>query len=253
MDMWHHRLHRFAAHRLADDHVPCAHLDPDDVVQVTWLVLYLNQNRIDRPDRYMYTVDLRLITRAARETGRYISQEPLEYSPRLDPWVSSAEQEVIDREATAELAAARRVLTRHQQIVLNALYDEGLPYEEVAGLLGISVGAVSAHRARALDKMRANIPDSHADVYPLSPPRLSARRHRLVPVPLVIGAAGIGVLAAVVGVVPVLITIAAVTGIAVTIAVIWWIIISVRAVRTRRRKRRPDDGLRSRRPRNHRR
>ncbi|XVQ15531.1 RNA polymerase sigma factor [Spirillospora sp. CA-255316] len=68
---------------------------------------------------------------------------------------SSAEQEVLRCEPAAELAAARRQLTAPQHAVIFLLVEEECSYQEVADLLGIAVGSVATHRARALDKLSA--------------------------------------------------------------------------------------------------
>ncbi|MGC4959696.1 RNA polymerase sigma factor [Actinomadura citrea] len=186
---WQVELRRYAARRLAEFQVPTGWLDDGDVVQLTWLVLHRNRHRIDRPDRYMYTVARRLIDRARHTAARQesLGEEQLRHP---DP-ARTPERLALDGETAEELAAARRHLSGHQRIVLEYLIEEGLSYREVADELNISVGTVAAHRSRALSWVRLHtagritIGDSDIagrDVYSVNQVRLV----RLAPVPLLL-------------------------------------------------------------------
>lgn len=118
-------LRRHAARRLAERRVPTSWMEADDVVQMTWLVLHRNRNRVERLDRYMYTV-------APPPDRAECAVDPEKFGhgvwPLLpDAAVSQPEQEFIHRETAAELAEARHQLTGRQSFVLASLVDEGSP------------------------------------------------------------------------------------------------------------------------------
>jgi RNA polymerase sigma factor (sigma-70 family) len=270
---WQGRLRRYAARRLAYHEVPSGWLDADDVVQLTWLVLHSNQAKVRRPDRYMYRVAGRLIERAGREVfrseGHYAQfwHDPNPWWPHGTSLYLSAEQAVIDRETATELAAAREDLTDHQRVVVRGLIDEELPYQQIADILGISVGAVSAYRARALAKLRTIIylPGSGVGVeygylytatrYTPSPEAYSRymasryapsrypawRRTILVPVVALLLVIGAGVLAVAFGALRVLAGAAALAGLGLAVAAARWVATAAaRGVRARQRRRAPD-------------
>lgn len=150
---WYHELRRFAVGRLMRFGVPISLLDPDDVVQMTAEAMLARWVHIRHPHRYMYAPARRFIMRAAQQLPD-AEIAWLLVPPRCGP-ACSAERAVLTRAARQWLAGAlARLLTAHQRLVIHALMQEEVPYEVIADELAISVGTVSAHRARALAKLR---------------------------------------------------------------------------------------------------
>ncbi len=71
----------------------------------------------------------------------------------------SAEQRLFAGQVAARLAAALRKLSERQRSVFVLRHYEDLSLEEIARLLGLDVGTVKAHLARALVKLRTELRD----------------------------------------------------------------------------------------------
>jgi len=71
----------------------------------------------------------------------------------------SAEQRLFAGQIAARLAAGLRKLSERQRSVFVLRHYEDLSLEEIARLLGLDVGTVKAHLARALAKLRTELRD----------------------------------------------------------------------------------------------
>lgn len=89
----------------------------------------------------------------------------LAMAPALGP---SAEDQAFSRQIGARLAQAVAKLPARQRAVFTLRHFENKPLEEIAGLLGLEVGTVKAHMARAVARMRKELMDLYA-------PRLKER------------------------------------------------------------------------------
>ena len=131
--------------------------DAGDAVQMTWLRLAENVDRLWYPERLAGW----LATTAARECLRILRHARYTAHPVdvlaanvADPSVGP-EQRAVDadtarvlRRLVAQLPPSRRALVR-------ALFaDDPGPYVEVARTIGIPVGSVGPNRARALQQLR---------------------------------------------------------------------------------------------------
>ncbi len=151
---WRSRFLRYAKSKLDIAEVPASMLEPDDVVQYAWLALFTRRDYVWQADRYVYTV-IRHITKRAgnerRREGFWVLADAL----HTQGFVRSAELEAIRNEIINELESAQaRQLTARQRAILRALIDLKIPAPIIANELGISIGTVYAHRARALEKLR---------------------------------------------------------------------------------------------------
>ncbi|MFI1394706.1 sigma-70 family RNA polymerase sigma factor [Streptomyces sp. NPDC020681] len=165
--VWESRLHRYAERQLRRHDVPAGRLDADDVVQATWVELHTATKPILWADRYAYTVARHLILRAACQGDRFDLSSPVtdasdesadEYATALEQeWDSPVEREVLRQETAAEIAAAKDRLTSLQRGAVEGTVEQQLPRAEVAARLGVLVGTVSAHRARGLVKLHAEL------------------------------------------------------------------------------------------------
>ncbi len=125
-----------------------------DVVQTVWLQLIRFGHRIQNPDRlpsWLATVARR---EALRRTGG-MELPSLEIEDRSDLGEQSTEDRVIDEETLGIVLAAFEQLSDDDQRLLRLVCDvPPKSYEEVATLLGRSVGYVGPTRQRALNRLR---------------------------------------------------------------------------------------------------
>lgn len=93
--------------------------------------------------------------RAARRASREVAYDPhTPPFPEVDPTRVSVEEEVERKDLIQRLAAAVSHLDRRTQILLSLRYVEGLTWEEVGKVLGISRQRASAIHDAALRQLR---------------------------------------------------------------------------------------------------
>ena len=130
---------------------PSAH-DAEDIVQETYLKVYEHRRRYDGRSSvktWMYAIALNLL----RDRGRRRGPLPLQ---------DQGVQMPVDRRLEkAELADRIRALVQSlpdgQREVFTLYRYEGIPYEEIARMLGITVGAVKAQMHHAIAKIRSGL------------------------------------------------------------------------------------------------
>lgn len=143
---------------LLDSHGPMVHrtarrilgrdADAEDVVQEVFLEVFQRQALCEA--RNLPGLLHRMATFRALDLLR--SRKP---SARLDPFAVSAgeapEQAAVARELAARLRLALSELSKQQAAVFCLRYFDERSYEEIAGALGITTGAVgvSLHKARS--------------------------------------------------------------------------------------------------------
>ncbi|GAA0538969.1 MULTISPECIES: sigma-70 family RNA polymerase sigma factor [Streptomyces] len=164
---WKVDLRAYAERQLRQNGVPSGRLDADDVVQSTWLELHTATAGIRWADRYAYRVARNAIRRAARE-GRRASSTALVSDDETvlgeayktaheQEWNSPVEHRVLQQETASEIAAAKGRLTPLQRGAVEGTVEHGLPRSDVAARMRVRAGTVSAHRARGLSKLRAEL------------------------------------------------------------------------------------------------
>ena len=158
---------RDAWDRIVDDHVRLlwwiarSHRLDDatasDVVQTVWLQLLRFGHRIDDPDR----LPAWLATVARREAQGRLSRPEVadaHLTDRADPTESSPEDRVVDDETVAIVMAAFAQLSEADQRLLRLVCDvPPRSYDEIAALLGRTIGYIGPSRQRALERLRALI------------------------------------------------------------------------------------------------
>lgn len=133
--------------------------DAADVVQVTWLRLLENIERIESPDR----VGSWLATTARRECLRIVAARTklvlvsddagFDGVPGYGPGVD--ERLMAEERAREVRAALSRLPGRWQQLLELLMADPPVPYSEISGQLGLPIGSIGPTRARCLTKLRA--------------------------------------------------------------------------------------------------
>jgi RNA polymerase sigma factor (sigma-70 family) len=157
-ESWDELLRRY--HKLVSATVRSFRLQEADVldaVQVTWLRLAENADRIQFAER----LGGWLVTTARRECLRILRQAKA--APALidvaegnvaDP-STGPEQRVVDADTTQTVWRLVEELSPVQRAVLRKLFtDQPRPYAEIARIIRIPPGAIGPTRARALRQLR---------------------------------------------------------------------------------------------------
>jgi RNA polymerase sigma-70 factor, ECF subfamily len=72
------------------------------------------------------------------------------------------EETLLEREKMQRLNRSLRRLSKRQRLVFILKHDEGMNLDEIAEILGIDIGTVKAHMARAVGKLREELRDLYA-------------------------------------------------------------------------------------------
>jgi RNA polymerase sigma-70 factor (sigma-E family) len=122
----------------------------EDLVQNALLRVYLSWNRVDRAnDPYAYTQRI-LFTSLSRMRRRHRVRETLGITSDTATGLRNHEA-ADDRD---QLIRALDQLPDRQRLVLVLRFYEDMSVEQVAKLLGCSVGTVKSRTARALSRLR---------------------------------------------------------------------------------------------------
>jgi RNA polymerase sigma factor (sigma-70 family) len=135
--------------------------DEHDVIQVTWLRLAQNLDRIHTPAHlagWLAAVASRECLRVRKHARRAVTVADLE--PAVTD--TGPEQVVVDELTRAELRAAvtgaLAALPPRRRELLQALFaDDGRSYARIARDVGIPVGSIGPTRARVLAQLRRQL------------------------------------------------------------------------------------------------
>ena len=132
--------------------------DCEEVVQEAFLALFQHLRRGGSREnlsgwlfRVVHNLGLKRVQSSHRESQKFVAL------------TSAAEEVVVDPSLTPEDAFAQQETRRHLRAVVNALPEqdqrclelraEGLRYREIAGALGMSLGAVAKSLERSLERI----------------------------------------------------------------------------------------------------
>jgi len=129
--------------------------DVEDLVQETYLRVYQHRQRYDARSSlktWMYAIALNLLRDKARRKG----------PSRLEETREAVEQVPVDRRLEKEELSDRverlvQSLPEGQREIFTLYRYEGLPYDEISRMLGITVGAAKAQMHHAIKKIRAGL------------------------------------------------------------------------------------------------
>jgi RNA polymerase sigma-70 factor (ECF subfamily) len=127
--------------------------DTEDIVQETYLRVYQHRQRYDGRSSvktWMYTIALNLLRDRARRKGSAPLQGDVAAHLPVDRRLEKEElAERIQRLVQSLPEGQREIFTLYRY--------EGLPYDDIARMLGITVGAVKAQMHHALQKIRSGL------------------------------------------------------------------------------------------------
>jgi RNA polymerase sigma-70 factor (ECF subfamily) len=127
--------------------------DAEDIVQDTYLRLYQHRQSYDGRSSvktWMYTIALNLLRDRYRRKG----------SARLQgdvPTQLPVERRLEKEELAERIGRLVQSLPEGQREIFTLYRYESLPYDEIARMLGISVGGVKAQMSHALRKIREGL------------------------------------------------------------------------------------------------
>lgn len=126
----------------------------EDAVQETLTKLYTRWSRIDDPLPYARRSVVNATSDHGRRSGRRERREQL--AARLEPpgLPPGVDDLIADRD---QLLRALRQLPHGQRAVIVLRYWHQLPEQEIAEILGNSVGTVKSQASRALARLRAEL------------------------------------------------------------------------------------------------
>lgn len=122
--------------------------DACDAVQYAYVEAFQRWSTLEFPEAWMRaTVRRRLIRQATTWWRRW--RRGL---PELEVTAPAASGTAEEAEALQVIRSVRLLPPRQRQIVVMRCF-EGLPYEEIAAELGVSIGTVGAHLAKARERL----------------------------------------------------------------------------------------------------
>ena len=145
--------------------------DAEDVAQQVFLNIWKSAPRW-RPEAkfttWMLTIAKRLVFNESRRRGRarLIPQSPDEESGQEYPdSTPGPDQQLLDRELHQAIEAAMALLSEKERLAVVLRQHQGMPYEEIAVVLGVSLPSVKSllFRARITlkEKLGPYLSDSH--------------------------------------------------------------------------------------------
>jgi RNA polymerase sigma factor (sigma-70 family) len=144
-----------------------SHADGHDAVQMTWLRLVENIDRLREPDRlggWLVTTCRRECLRLLTGRGREVSGDDDRLVEQADARVPSPEKQVIDTMMAAELWRQVACLPARAQALLRALARQDAPrYADISRQLGMPIGSIGPSRGRYLRQLRAQLQQNGLD------------------------------------------------------------------------------------------
>jgi RNA polymerase sigma factor (sigma-70 family) len=142
--------------------------DAADVSQTTWLRFCEHLGDLNDPSRagaWLATTARREAIRVSRLGARQVVVDPWTWLERTDLAADGVDQRVLAGERDMTVQYALAVLPdRCRALLLAAVEEPPVPYQELAGRLGMAVGSVGPTRARCLEKLRQVIENLGRDM-----------------------------------------------------------------------------------------
>jgi RNA polymerase sigma factor (sigma-70 family) len=136
-----------------------SHADIEDVVQETWMVLVLHQERIEQPEclpAWLRTTATNIARRTSKRSARYATvDDPTAMSDLASATPDECERAALTTERTVAVHCALASLANDDRRLLLLLTDDReLPYRVVGSLVNRPVGSLGPTRQRLIGKLR---------------------------------------------------------------------------------------------------
>ena len=137
--------------------------DAEDVAQQVFLNIWKSAPRW-RPEAkfttWMLTITKRLVFNESRRRGRarIVPQSPEEESEREHPDSSpTPDRQLLDRELHQAIEAAMGLLSEKERLAVVLRQHQGMPYEEICIVLGVSLSSVKSLLFRARNTLKEKL------------------------------------------------------------------------------------------------
>jgi len=135
--------------------------DAADVSQTTWLRFSEHLGDLEDPSRagaWLATTARREAIRVSKLGSRQVVVDPWDWLERVDGGPDELDHQLLVKERDSVVQLALAVLPeRCRALLLAAVGDPPVAYEELADQFGLAVGSVGPTRARCLDQLRRYI------------------------------------------------------------------------------------------------
>jgi RNA polymerase sigma factor (sigma-70 family) len=133
-------------------------VDAADVSQTTWLRFCEHLGQLRDPSRaaaWLATTARHEAIRVSRLGSRQVVADPWNWLERADGASEGVDRQLLARDSDMTVQCALAVLPeRCRTLLLAAVEDPPVPYQELATRLGLAVGSVGPARGRCLDQLR---------------------------------------------------------------------------------------------------
>jgi len=135
------------------------HDDANDVIQNTFVKIFLNIDNFKENSKiftWMYRI-------ATNEALSFIRSKALKVGISSEEWVDAKASGLVadsyfDGDAASlKLQKAIATLPERQRLVFNMKYFDAMKYEEIASILGVSMGSLKASYHHAVKKIKKTI------------------------------------------------------------------------------------------------
>ncbi len=139
-----------------------SHEEADDVVQEAFIKAYVSLGEFRGDSSFftwLYRIAINLSLNAVRKRQVISYLRESEIINRLLPSGDDPSQALEEKELNSRLEEAVRALPERQKAVFVLRYFDGMPYEEISGILKTSVGGLKANYFHALRKVQEALKD----------------------------------------------------------------------------------------------
>ena len=127
--------------------------EAEDVLQETFLRYYKYGDPVENPKAWLFKVARNVYLKRQRKRSREVSLELVETDPVMPGMQIALEREELIRKVREGL---RKLKDHHREVII-LRYMEGLSYEEIAAVLGESVGTIKSRLNRAKEKLKEKL------------------------------------------------------------------------------------------------
>ena len=130
----------------------------EDLAQEAFCRAYVHLNGLNDPERFrswLWGITRRVCLDWRRKTGRH--GEPVELPAEVPATSHSPAEDAEAAERGRRVRQAVDELPEDQRIVVQLRHLQGMSYEQIAGVLGLSMSGVSNRLAAAREKLRVKL------------------------------------------------------------------------------------------------
>jgi len=134
--------------------------DALDISQETFIRAYQSLSRFRVGEKFftwLYTICLNVSKNHLRQKARRLRLQGAVYEETIGRDISGScpETSLLDKEEASQLQGLLMEVPEHYRSAVVLRYNDGLSYEEISQLLGISVSGAKMRVKRGLDKLRS--------------------------------------------------------------------------------------------------